>query len=418
VILALDKSPPFEAPLRFFLSAPLYGIATGVVLMLRSDTVSASRWSFDTFAVVHLMALGFMAQVMAGALLQLLPVVVGTKVPATRWVATATHLGLNAGTLLLAGGFLTFAPRLLAVAAPLLLATFVIYLGALSVALVRAKAKGPTLLALRAAAVGLATTVGLGFTLASSLSGAWPLPIMSLVHVHAAWGLLGFATCLYAGVAYVVVPMFQLTAPYPKALARAVPVLLLAGGVCAAGGVFFGVSALSDAGAAAFVIAVVVFATKTLELLGSRKRRVRDAMFWSLRLGLWCLLLAVAPAACVYVGVPPAIGSKLEYLTGVLLLCGAFPAFIEGMLYKILPFLVWLHASRGGGAAPLMNEVVGDAGPKRQLWVHSGALVLLVAGVASPLLVALGGAAFAASHVLLSLNLLQGVRVYRAARPA
>ncbi|MBL8956519.1 MAG: hypothetical protein JNK82_37440 [Myxococcaceae bacterium] len=414
--LALDESPPLHAPLRFFATAPVWGAGAGLLMTLRAELVTASRWSPETFALVHVLALGFMLQVMAGALLQLLPVAVGSAVPRVRLLALVSHAGLNAGTLLLVAAFLGAGPTWFAAAGAVLLATLAAYLGAVGLSLARARAIGPTLPALRIAAVALGATVALGFTLALGLGQIWSVPIVELVHLHAAWGLLGFALCLVAGVAYVVVPMFQLTPAYPVPVARALPLALLAGLGLWSAGVPLGFRPVAAVGAAVLATATVAFAAQTLLLQASSKRRGRDTTAWCWRLGLCCLLLAVASASWLYLGCPPALRAPLEYLTGVFSLAGAFPALISGMLYKIVPFLVWLHLSRRGPGAPLMHQVIGEPGPRAEVVTHAAAVVLLAAGVASPLLAASGGALFAASKVVLGLNLAVAMSVYRDAR--
>ncbi|MBK7859822.1 MAG: hypothetical protein IPJ65_14605 [Archangiaceae bacterium] len=417
--LALDESPPLHAPLRFFATAPIWGAAAGVLTSLRAERVTASRWTPEAFAVVHVLALGFMLQVMAGALLQLLPVAVGSAVPRVRLLARVSHAGLNAGTLLLVAAFLGAGPGWFAAAGAVLLATLAAYVGAVGLCLARARAIGPTLPALRLAVLALGVTVALGVTLALGLGLGWPVPIVELVHLHAAWGVLGFGLCLVLGVAYLVVPMFQLTPAYPVPVARALPLTVFAGLGLWSVGVPLGVEPVAFAGAAVLAAATVAFVAQTLLLLASSKRRIRDTTAWYWRLGLCCLLLAAASASWLHVGCPPQLRAPLEYATGVFVLAGAFPALICGMLYKIVPFLVWLHLSRRGPGAPLMHQVIGEPGPRVQLVTHAAAVIALAAGAASPLLAAFGGALFAASKVLLGLNLVVAISVYRSDhRPA
>jgi hypothetical protein len=399
--------------MRFFVTAPVWAAAAGLLLAARAPLVTASRWTPETFAVVHLLALGFMLQVMAGALLQLLPVAVGSEVPGVRWLAAFSHVGLNLGTALLVAAFLGAGSRLFTAAGAVLLLTLAAYLGGAGLALARSRAIGPTLLALRLAAVALAVTVALGFTLALALGQVWTVAVTKLVHLHAAWGLLGFSLCLLAGVAYLVVPMFQLTPAYPVRVARALPVALFAGLALWTAGVVVELEPVAMGGVAVLAAATTAFVVQTQRLRASSRRRARDTTSWAWWLGLTCLLLSVATASWCFFGAALTDRAPLEYLTGVLVLAGAFPAFIGGMLYKIVPFLVWLHLSREGPGAPLMNEVIGRRGAKVQLAAHAASVVLLGGGAVWPTLAAVGGALFAASHVMLGLNLVAGLSVYR-----
>ena len=121
-LLSFDKAPPFAAPLRFFLTAPLFAVAAALLLLVAGPEMLASRWSPGLLAATHLVTVGFMLQVMLGALIQILPVVAGANLPNPLAVARWLHAGLGAGTLLLAGGFLVAQPALLGSGAALLAA--------------------------------------------------------------------------------------------------------------------------------------------------------------------------------------------------------------------------------------------------------------------------------------------------------
>lgn len=58
-------------------------------------------------------------------------------------------------------------------------------------------------------------TLVLGVVLALGLAQGWPLPLNELTNLHASFGLAAWATVLLVALSYVVVPMFQLTPPYP-----------------------------------------------------------------------------------------------------------------------------------------------------------------------------------------------------------
>ena len=78
-MLSFENAPPFAAPLRFFLTAPLFSLAAGLLLMAAGPDLLASRWTPGLLAATHLITVGFMLQVMLGALIQILPVVAGVN---------------------------------------------------------------------------------------------------------------------------------------------------------------------------------------------------------------------------------------------------------------------------------------------------------------------------------------------------
>ncbi len=90
---------------------------------------------------------------------------------------------------------------------------------------------------------------------------------------------------------------------------------------------------------------------------------------------------------------------------------------IIGMLYKIIPFLIWLHLqNRGKGRviAPNMKAVLAESRMLRHLRLHLGACALLLAAVVWPVgLAHLAGLALMVASGYLFANLLAAARLYR-----
>ena len=101
--LSFEQAPPLSVPFRFFLTAPLFGIAAGVLLLLQGEGMLASRWIPATLAATHLMVVGFMLQAMCGALLQFVPVAAGGNIWRPQLVAGLVHPLLIAAAGLLCG---------------------------------------------------------------------------------------------------------------------------------------------------------------------------------------------------------------------------------------------------------------------------------------------------------------------------
>ncbi len=415
--LSFEQAPPISVPFRFFLTAPLFGMAAGLLLLWQGPAVLASRWTSAALALTHLVAVGFMLQAMCGALLQMVPVAVGANIWQPRRVTLFTHAGLTLGTLLLVSGFLTESAIFFRIAVPFMAVSLVAFAVIVLIALFRTAAQGPTVLALRMAIFGLVVTISLGVTLASSFGWQIVLPLTELTHVHAAWGLVGWSLLLVVGVAYLVVPMFQLTPPYPKGLARNLSVVMF---------ILLSVWSLTwlpprrplQAQAAlvcAGAVLAAIFAIVTLRLQAQRRRKVVEPtlLFW--RMAMAALIAGAflgvvqqfSPEAEDYAGMP--------FLLGVLLMVGVFLPLISGMLYKIVPFLNWLHLqkiTKPGPAAPNMKQMIPEARMTMQFRLHLAALLLLLGAVPVPLLVYPGALALIASCAWLEWNLVTATRVY------
>ncbi len=416
--LSFEQAPPLSVPFRFFLTAPAFGLVCAGLLVWRGPEIFDSRWTPAALGATHLLTLGFLASVMTGAMMQILPVLVGAPLPAPRAVARLTHLALVVGTLTLSGGFVLLEPTLLRSAVVFLGAGFAIFVAAVVVSLVRVRAWNMTVGVMWLVAIALAATVAFGALLAASLGFGLALPTGALHDLHPGWGLLGWVGVLVIGVAYQVVPMFQMTPGYPDRLTSWLTWAIFAALVLWTAAQ----AALADAGQAlaqglgvALAAAYATFALITLGLQRQRRRRLADVTldFW--RVGMLSLVAAAVAWAARLIAIE-AFPDAFDVFLGTLAIVGVALSVINGMLYKIAPFLVWFHLQTqraGRTAVPHMKKILGDAPQRLQFRAHIVALALLLAAPWWTPLAYPGGLALAVSMGLLLRNLLVVMRVYR-----
>ncbi|MEE8395868.1 MAG: hypothetical protein V3S29_07415, partial [bacterium] len=205
--LRLEQAPPLHLPLRFFLTAPLFGAAAGLMLVWRGAELLASPWNPATVALTHLIALGFISMVMVGAVYQIMPVLVGIPLPRVglaRWV----HLGLCAGVAAMVAGLLTANRPLLWLALAALPAALAIFLGQLVAALARAPWGSATINSIRLAVLALALAACLGaFSLWEYVFGWLPVDRRAVLAAHLYLALGGWLGTLITGVGKVVIQM-------------------------------------------------------------------------------------------------------------------------------------------------------------------------------------------------------------------
>ena len=82
--LSLDQAPAEDIPLRFFISAPIFGILAGLMVLLKGNLLFPNTWMPMTVALTHLLTLGWMGSVMFGALYQMIQILVGGIIPFPR----------------------------------------------------------------------------------------------------------------------------------------------------------------------------------------------------------------------------------------------------------------------------------------------------------------------------------------------
>ena len=382
--LRLDQAPPFSVPLRFFLAAPFFGAIAAVVVLAIGPEILASRWQPALLAVTHLLTLGVLTMVMLGALMQMLPVLAGSPVPRPVTVAGVVHGLLVVGTIALAVSFPIPYTGLRNAALIALGGGLGVFIAAAALSLVRAGANA-SITAMRLALLGLTIVALLGLYAASTAARARWSYNPAYADVHLAWGLVGWVALLVIGVAYQVVPMFQLTRAYPQWLRRALVPTLFAALVLWSGVTVIGSSPawLAQAAAAIIAAALALYAIATLWLQTTRRRRLPDATvrFWTLAM--------LSLLACVVLWSAHAVGmvadARFAVLAGALMILGFAGSAIIGMLYKIVPFLAWLHLQAlGTSTLPNMKEFLPDAYTLPHVWLHAAALVLLVPAVLAP----------------------------------
>jgi len=383
--LSLSQSPPLSVPLRFFLTAPLFIIAAGLVLLIYGAEAFSSRWHPALLAATHFLTLGFLAMVMMGALQQLTPVLMGAQISRPVFFSTLTHLLLVAGTLALTTGWLFFQPFLFTLAAILLGLSIVVFILVLLFALAKARSGFATVYSTRVALLAFAITMMLGVYLALGYAGINVTRLPGMTNLHMTWGLLGWVSLLIMGVAYQVIPMFQITPDYPKLMMRWLVIVMfifLAGWSvinAANPSVASGVNIFSVLLAAS----LLGFALVTILLLLQRRRKVADVTqnFWllsiaSLLVALFSWLLSLFE-----------LHQRLDFFYVVLMILGFATTAVSGMLYKIFPFLIWLHLNthaqgkdRTKIRIPNMKQVIADNKARWHFRIHS--LMLALASLA------------------------------------
>jgi hypothetical protein len=408
--LAVDLAPPQSVPLRFFLTAPAFGIIASIILFHAGPDGFTSRWTLPVLAATHALTLGVITMVMAGAMLQLLPVLIGVRVPGTRMIATLVHLLLVPGVIALIAAMLQPPGILMPVAATLLIVAFTVFIGGTGTALLRSVVRTATAQSMRLALVALTVTVCLGLSL---LYGRYASGVgVSLQSLHPLWGIGGWVSLMIIGVAYQVVPMFQFTADYPdwqqRYMAPAMISLLLLSGAA----VLSGRPAVAWAPVALLLAAMCAFGGVTLARQAKRRRRVPDVTLRYWRYGMLCGMAAGGGILMSWLLPDDMQRPGFALVTGVLLLHGCVISLITGMLYKIVPFLLWmdLHSRLSGSPAhrmlPSMKSFISEAAGRRQSYLHWTALLLWVVAAFVPGVVKAASLALCASYGMLWLNLM------------
>ncbi|HEC29329.1 MAG TPA: hypothetical protein ENI65_07070 [Gammaproteobacteria bacterium] len=387
--LSLAQTPPLSVPYRFFLTAPLFAVACGVTLFWAGPDVLSSRWHPALLAATHLLTLGFLTMVMAGALQQLTPVLMGVQISYPLSFSTVIHLLLVAGTLALTAGWLWQKTALFTLAGVLLGLALTGFILVLLVTLRKARSGHTTVRSTTVALLAFAVTVVLGVYLALGYSWNGLERLPGMTDQHMTWGLVGWVSLLIMGVAYQVIPMFQITPDYPGPMMRWLAILMFLLLSCwSLVQIFFPQTIwLSHLAGGLLASGLVFFLLVSMNLLSRRRRYIPDVTlnFW--RVSLSSLLLVVIAWGLSLTGTH----DQLEIFFGVLMITGFSMSAISGMLYKIAPFLIWLHLNnyiqgRGHtrGNIPNMKQVIPERHARLHFRAHCLMLLLFILAVFWP----------------------------------
>ena len=409
--LSLEQAPPISIPFRFFLTASVFSLLAGLSITYYGEDLLLSRWSPMALGVTHLITLGFLAQVMSGAVVQLMPVLAGAPLPAAVTTSTIVHLGLIAGTLLLVAGFILSIDLSLLSGAIILIASFTLLLLSAGMAFLRSKAYLSKTLTLGLGWLALVPTLLLGLLLVLSLTGyIAPLQLLPLVDLHASWGLLGWVGIMLFAVMLQLLPMFYVTPEFPAYIRRWLLPLIFFLLLLLTFARFMG-SDLLQLGLLPVVLALVLSASTVLLAIRKRKRSIRDANLYFLWTGmgsLWC-------AALVW------ISAGDTMLVGILILVGVCMSVPIGIIYKVIPFLCWFHLQsqqikQGDFSyrSPSMKEFIPEWAMRGHYALHLIAFGGLLIAVGYPTYFArLSGLLFTLSSIFFFINLLKAFTMYR-----
>jgi hypothetical protein len=207
---------------------------------------------------------------------------------------------------------------------------------------------------------------------------------IATMHAHAHAGVAGVFVILIVGVSYRLVPMFTLSEIQSRVRAVLSLVLLNAGLAM----VFVATalrSPLKPFCAAIIAAGLFVFGMELRAILRARKRRVLD---WGVRyfvtaLGLLALV-AVLGLVLSWPALPlTAFTGQLESAYGMLAILGVVSFAIMGMLYKIIPFIVWYTCYShhvGLRKVPSLADLYSPGIQKTGYWTFLIGLLLLTTG--------------------------------------
>lgn len=340
--LASQNAPSIALPMRFMIFG-LLSLFTGAgFLVARPDVLANYHYGSQILAITHIFTLGFIASIVMGAMYQLVPVALEARLFSERlgrWQFVMHALGV-AG---MVWTFWIFDMKQVGHFGSLAGLGIGLFVYNIARTLARIPRWNVIAWAIASALFWISLTMLAGLYLAAAKSWSFsPFQPLAQMHAHAHAGFIGFFLMMIVGVSYKLVPMFALS-DVQNAERAGWSIGLLNAGLA---GLFIAVllqSAFKPIFAAVVAGGLTVYGWEMRAILRARLRRELD---WGLQAFLLALALLVPVTGLGLFLAWPGLAlteltGQMENLYGLLALLGVVTLAILGMLFKIMPFLVW-----------------------------------------------------------------------------
>jgi hypothetical protein len=415
------NAPSITLPLRFMMVG-LISLIVGIVWLIGQPSALATyHYGQNVIALTHLFVLGWISTIVMGAMYQLVPVALETKLYSERlakwqfgfhvvgfagmvWMfrvwdmKQVGHFGsvLGFGVLLFVYNIvrtLLRVPRWNVVATAVASA-----LGWISLAILAG-------LSVASAKMNFDADVeatGFFAQAVSAVAGVvYKFDAIGAMHAHAHLGVVGFFVMLIVGVSYKLIPMFTLGEVQSKRRAL-LSVLLLNIGLAGSFVCILIRSPLKIAFASVIIVALGVYGWELAAILRARKRGPLD---WGIRYFLTAIAL-LAPLSMLglvlsWPSLPLTVFTgQMENVYGFMGIIGVISFAIMGMLYKIIPFLVWFGTYSkhiGRAKVPALADMYSTTMQAFGYWAFLAGMVVTIIGtlVSHPVVIQCGSGAIA-----------------------
>lgn len=335
---AHNRVIPLSIPAGFVFLGEAFFLAASLLFALHPEAFAIPRHPLG-LAGAHLFLLGFGVGVLLGAMHQLLPVVLETPLYRPEWGYPVMVLW-SLGVVLLASGFV-WVPSLVPWGGGLVLVALLFFAYHVYLTFRQAPRWNQVATALAWVVFYLVLTPFLGLLQALSQRYGFYDPERLTWHLLA--GLGGVFLLSILGVGYKLLSMFTLTHGVDE---RVLGLLLFAANLG-----FLGLAMGERLGYLLLLLSYALALYDTWRILKNRMKKALDIGVRHYLLGL--LFLGLALLALPFNPVWAALWFALGFVGLV----------VTGMLYKILPFLVWTHryAPRAGKEkVPLLKEMLPE----------------------------------------------------------
>lgn len=412
--------PASLLPLAFIGAGLAALLAACGIIITRPEVLTTYHYNQHVIATTHLVVLGWLLSVVMGAMYQLVPVALETRLHNERMARWQFwfHLAGFSGMVLF---FWRWDMKQVGHFGSIFGTGVALFVYNIARTVRKAPKRTPVSLGVSSTLFWLSLTMIAGLYLAASKCWSFsPFDSIAAMHAHAHLGIVGIFLVLVVGVAYRLAPMFTISEIQNQKRASA-SIWLLNAGLATALLAILGVPWLKPIAGLALVAGIGLFAMELAAILRARRRAALDFSLKSFLGGIAFLAPTAVLGAVLSWPTLPLTGltAQLENLYGFLAIFGFLTFVVVAMLHKIVPFLVWhrAYASQlGKRKVPSLEQMFSHTAQKISFWtawtgiLGAGAAIMLQNNLLLQICFSLALAGFGATTVNL-LRVLQHLRV-------
>lgn len=409
--LATPYSPPFSVVKQYFIAAIITFIFLNGLMLFSYEYIHGYHFQPRLLAFAHIAVLGWATMIIMGAMTQLVPVILETSlfsVRMTKWVLWLFLLGVSG----IAGHFYIFSIRGSGMVSAAGTVYVAILLFVINIALTLNKVRKINISS--AHIIAAITYLGIVATIGMLLSINLGYPFITGNHLHylalhAALGFAGWFSMVIMGVSYRLLPMFTLSYSYKTWPGWT------AFGLVNAGILGVVIEFLLDKPLYCSLIVAAGLFMFSYQVVLIMKGRMRKAMDIGLRHAVLAYgYIPLAAIVGVYIALShavPALRQRFVLIYGFTVVFGCITFLVIGMMYKVVPFLVWFHKYSdkvGKEKVPLLKDMFSERLGNIQFYLINIGVPGVIAGllIGNQIVVGLGTAIMFISSLLFGYNML------------
>lgn len=412
--LASKNAPPSILITPHFIYGGLSLLVVTLLIALFPEALTQHFFNPHLLAITHLLVLGFITTIIFGALYQLIPVILETKLYSEK-LGYLTFVLLVVGSILLSLSFWHFwLNAVFHVAATFVVLSVLLFTLNVCLTSIRSSKKCIERRFIVTASIWLLFTVIVGLILGINLKTPFlSTPHLELLKLHAHAGIVGWFMFLIIGVASKLLPMFMVSHNLNVRKLHAAYYLINFGLLLTFITLFFQLNKATIFAGLLIVIGILFFLSYLYEAYKKRIKRQLDIGMKQTALSFIILLLPLILVNVLSIfKVYEFISLPSIIVYGSSLFIGFISSLILGQTYKTLPFIIWLkvYKSRiGKQKIPFPKDLYSSKIASLQLVFFLGGFVLLLFGllIQSTMLVSLGGTLLFVAVLFYNINVLK-----------